>query len=99
MTSHRVYPNDRIRSNNQFPSAEIHDEIVLMNMERGRYFSLNDTGSAIWKRLTEPVLVSALCSELAREYQADDAVIRREVIEVLQRMVENGLAIVVENED
>ncbi|HVW84215.1 MAG TPA: PqqD family protein [Bryobacteraceae bacterium] len=48
MTSHRVYPNDRIRSNNQFPSAEIHDEIVLMNMERGRYFSLNDTGGAVF---------------------------------------------------
>jgi hypothetical protein len=95
MISYQIRLEDRICSNGQLNSAEIDGEIVLMSLEKGRYYSLDDIGSAIFKRLREPVPVSVLCDELAHEYRADASVVEQDVLGLLRGMLENGLVVVV----
>jgi hypothetical protein len=91
MISYQINLKDRICSNGRLNSAEIDGEIVLMSLEKGRYYSLDDIGSAIFRRLREPVLVSVLCDELALEYRAEPAVVEQDVLDLLRSMLENGL--------
>jgi hypothetical protein len=95
MTLYQINLEDRICSNSQLNCAEIDGEIALMSLEKGRYYSLDDIGSAIFRRLGEPVLVSVLCDELAREYRAQSAVVERDVLNLLRSMLENGLVVLV----
>lgn len=50
--------------------ASVDSETVLMNIETGKYFTLQDTSRAIWLRLERPLSVGDLCADLAAAYQA-----------------------------
>ena len=68
-------------------AAEVEGEIVMMSIERGHYFGLDDIGSDIWKRLELPCSFSALIDGLAADYDADRATIAADVRELLDRML------------
>jgi hypothetical protein len=72
-------------------SAEVDGEAVLMNVEKGFYFGLDDIGSDVWRRLEQPVGIAALAAALAEDYDGDPAVIEADVIALLSDMAANGL--------
>ncbi|HEY0836221.1 MAG TPA: PqqD family protein [Azospirillum sp.] len=72
-------------------SAEVDGEAVLMSIEKGFYFGLDDIGSDVWRRLEEPVGVAALAAALAEDYDGDPAVIEHDVLALLSDMAANGL--------
>jgi hypothetical protein len=93
MISYQINLEDRICLNSKLNSAEVGGEIILMSLEEGRYYTLDDIGSAIFRRLGGPVLVSVLCDELAREYAAEAAAVEQDVLDLLRNMLENGLIV------
>jgi hypothetical protein len=72
-------------------AAPVDDEIVILSIERGAYYGLDDTGSEIWRRLAAPVRVDALCDSLAVRYDADRATIERDVLVLLEKLITEGL--------
>jgi hypothetical protein len=68
-------------------TAEVDGEILMMSIERGGYFSLNDVGSDIWRRLDSPCSFAELIDQLAADYQASQATIAADVRAWLGRMV------------
>ena len=77
---------------NESPVAtEVDREVVLMNVGRGRFYGLGETGSSVWRRLGSPIRVDDLCRELMLEYHADRDVLVRDVIVLLEQMQEEGL--------
>ena len=67
-------------------TAEVDGEIVMMSIEQGRYFGLDDIGSDIWKRLEQPCSFATLVDRLAADYAADRATIAADVEALLGRM-------------
>lgn len=67
-------------------AAEVQDEIVMMSIEKGQYFGLDDIGSDIWKRIESPCSFAALIDGLAAAYDADRATITNDVRVLLDRM-------------
>jgi hypothetical protein len=67
-------------------TAEVDGEIVMMSIEQGRYFGLDDIGSDIWKRLEQPCSFATLIDRLAADYDADRATIAADVEALLGRM-------------
>src|ERR1700720_2256826 len=67
-------------------TAEGDGEIVMMSIEQGRYFGLDDIGSDIWNRIEPPCSFAALIDRLAAEYAADRATIAADVQTLLSRM-------------
>ncbi len=67
-------------------TAEVDGEIVMMSIEQGRYFGLDDIGSDIWKRLEQPCSFHALIDRLVADYDADRATIAADVEALLGRM-------------
>jgi len=72
-------------------AAEVGGEIVMMSIEQGRYFGLDDVGSDIWKRIEPPCSFAALIDGLAADYEADRATIVADVQALLGRMAEQDV--------
>jgi hypothetical protein len=67
-------------------TAEVDGEIVMMSIEQGRYFGLDDIGSDIWNRIEPPCPFAALIDRLAADYDADRTTIAADVQALLGRM-------------
>lgn len=76
--------------------ATVDDEVVMLSVRAGAYFSLNGVGSEIWNLLREPRSVGDVHQSLASLYDVDDQTLRRDVDSFLQAMLERGLLRIVE---
>ncbi len=72
-------------------TSGIDDELVMMDVESGHYFSLDAIGRDIWNRLEQPVRVGDLCVALEQAYAAPLDVITADVLRLLDSMVGEGL--------
>ncbi len=72
-------------------ATEVNGEVVLMHLERDRCHGLGSTGSAIWRRLREPVPVAELTAQLEAEYEAAPGEIERDVLRALREFATEGL--------
>lgn len=83
--------NKKYIRNNDTISGRLHDELVMMNIEKGKYFSLNPVATRIWELLEKPLTPGELCTLLLEEYEVDPAQCRGEVEELLSEMKKLGL--------
>jgi Coenzyme PQQ synthesis protein D (PqqD) len=67
-------------------TAEVEGEVVMMSIEQGCYFGLDDIGSDIWHRIEPPCSFATLIDRLAADYEADRATIAADVQALLGRM-------------
>ena len=67
-------------------AAEVDGETVMMSIEKGCYFGLDDIASDIWRRLEEPCSFAALVDQLLADYDADRAMIAGDVRRLLVLM-------------
>jgi hypothetical protein len=72
-------------------TAEVDGEIVMMSIEQGRYFGLDDIGSDIWKRIEPPCSFASLIDALAADYEADRVTIATDVQSLLGLMAEQDV--------
>jgi hypothetical protein len=66
-------------------------ETVMLDMERGTYFGLQDVGKAIWEALEEPTTIDAICADLMERFEVDEDTCRREVRSFLSQLKEHDL--------
>lgn len=78
--------------------AEIDDQSVMMDIERGSYFGLNKTGTRIWALLAEPMVIGELCDRLTEEFEVPREQCERQVFDFLGSLLDRGLLQVVTDE-
>lgn len=76
-------------------AATVDREIVILSVERGSYFGLDDIGSEIWEKLANPTPIAAICDALADKYESDRPTIERDVLALLEQMAAEGLISIV----
>ena len=82
--------------NNKTISGRLHDEMVMMDLDQGKYFSLNPVATRIWDLLEKEMTLDELCIPLLEEYEVESHQCLEEVGEHLAEMVRLGLVIEVE---
>jgi hypothetical protein len=87
----RVMDSTVISRSQSMLTAEVDGEIVMMSIDRGCYFGLDDIGSDIWKRLDAPCAFADLVDRLVADYAADRATIAADVQALLVRMAEHDV--------
>ena len=80
-----------IKKSGDFLMSVIDNEAVILGIENGMYIGMNEMGTEIWSRLDEPVRVSGLIETLVNLYDEDEAVIKNQVIEFLDDLLEKSL--------
>lgn len=72
-------------------AAHLDGESVLLEMNRKRYFRLNETGQAIWHALEAGRSRDALVAELIETFDVDEASARAEVERFMAELADAGL--------
>ncbi len=67
-------------------SCELDGEVVLMSIENGSYFRIDEIGSRIWTLLDEPRRVSDLCDLLMLEFDVARGQCESDVLNFLNQM-------------
>lgn len=67
-------------------SREIDDELIILNPEYETFFSLNKTGTEIWKSADGKTKIKIIAERLSKKFDADKNKILKDVIELVKRM-------------
>ena len=76
--------------------TDVDNEIIMLNIERGEYYSLNEVGSFIWNELKEPITLSKLIEELIKTFSVPEQECVNDTIEYLNELIKRNLVEVVE---
>jgi hypothetical protein len=66
-------------------------ESVLLNLDSERYFGLDGTGTRMLELLTSMPSVEAAYKKLLEEFEVEPQLLRENLNELLNRLLENGL--------
>lgn len=86
----------RVRRHPDQIAAEADGEVLMMHVESGNYYGLNEVASYIWKQLDEPRTIAELCEAIQAEFAVDEARCLADALVFLQGMIDDRLAQVVE---
>ena len=71
--------------------AELGDEIVALDAQRGECFGFNDVATAVWRSLGTPKTFDQLRDELLAAYDVNDEQCSADLRELLDDFVARGL--------
>jgi hypothetical protein len=72
-------------------SGKLEEEQVILDIEKGKYFSLNPVATLIWEILEQPLSIDDLCEKLLEQYDVELEKCRVETNEYIQEMIKLGL--------
>ena len=81
----------QVVSSRYLVGAEVGEEIILLHLENGLYFGLDDVSARIWKLLQEPTTVGEIERVLLEEYEIDGDRCHEDVVRLLSDLIEQGL--------
>lgn len=72
-------------------SGKLEDELVIMDINQGKYFSLNPVATRIWEILEQPMELISLCDLLREEFEVEPEQCKIETTECLNELIKIGL--------
>lgn len=79
-----VVSNDQISSN-------LSGEAVILNLNSGVYFGLNEVGASIWNLLQKPISVGEIRDAMVEEYEVEIAQCEQDLLSLLENLLAAGL--------
>ncbi len=76
----------------RFEASPIDDELMLIDVDSGRFFALKDVGLRIWTMLDRESDLNAIAAALCSEYEVEARQARESVRQFADSLVEAGLA-------
>ena len=97
MSNPTLKPEMRVRRV-EVLETEIDDQTVMMDIDQGRYFGLNQTGTQIWTLLAQPTVIGDLCDQLTAQFEVPREQCEQELVVYLESLLRRGLLEVVTDE-
>ncbi len=72
-------------------SADLGDEVVILNVSKGIYYGLENVGYLIWKQIERRHTVGEIVLAIVSEFDVDFEQCERDVIELLNELEREGL--------
>ena len=83
--------DDIISKNIEIDDTDIDGEKVMMNLDKGQYFMMNEVGSRIWEIASEPKTVEEIVRALLNEYEVEREQCENTVVEFLGELAKSDL--------
>ena len=93
MTEHETQPNESdvtvaltslVSRNEALVFTDLDDTIVMMDVDEGKYYELDQIGARLWTLLETGRSAADLCDALSAEFDVDPDTCRRDTLEFLQ---------------
>ena len=88
----------RLRISPSARASRVGEDLVLLQLDRGTYYSLNSTGAWLWEQIGDGATLTQLCASLAEEFGTDAATARNDLTELVDALVAEGLVTLEEDE-
>ena len=82
----------RLRHSPNATFQNVADEAILIHLQTGVYYSLNEVGAAYWNMLDGTRTIADCATSIAVEYAAPPEVIAADLLEISADLVKEGLA-------
>jgi hypothetical protein len=79
-----------VRSPDQV-SGDLDGRVVLLSIENGEYYNMEEVGSRIWALLENPLTVAALVERLLEEFDVERERCEREALAFLEQLRKDRL--------
>ena len=91
MNSSPISASTTIAITRDLLTAEFGKEVVVLNLQDGVYYGLEDVGARVWTLLQSPVSVASIVEALVSDYDVDPADCERDVRTLVADLVAHGL--------
>ena len=81
----------KIIKNSDIEVTDFENEKVMMNLEIGRYFTLNEVGSRIWELIDKNNEVEGIINGLLEEYDVSREMCREQVFKYIDDLIQYGI--------
>lgn len=73
---------------------QVEGQVVLLELNAARYYTLDAVGSKMWEALLESADVDTARARLLDTFDVDDATLRRDLAELIERLAGSRLLVV-----
>jgi hypothetical protein len=87
-------PASRVRRSGDVLHRELDGEAVLVDLRSGRYFGLDEVGTAIWAGLEGEATVESLVDRVVSEFQVGRDRAEKDLLALLRDLAGRGLVTV-----
>jgi len=84
---------DRLRVSEDVVFRELDGEAVILNLDSGTYFGLDEVGTRFWQLIEQDDRVEVALVTLESEYEVAAEVLRADVDRLVSTLVEKGLLV------
>lgn len=86
--------NTIVQRNPKLIANQMDGEIVMMSVDNGEYYGLDETGTRIWELLEAPVKISELVDSLIMEFEVAREECATDTLEFLNDLFEKDLLLI-----
>jgi hypothetical protein len=72
---------------------QVDGQVVLLELNAGRYYSLDPVGSRIWEALVECPDISSAQDQLLATFEVDETTLRRDIAELINDLTRSKLLV------
>ena len=72
-------------------ASEVEDELVLLNQETGKYFSLDATGTRMWELIVQNGQLEQVKQAMLAEYDVEPEQLEQDLLKLVDKLVANAL--------
>lgn len=83
--------DSHIRVSPEQVSCDLGGETVILNLKDSIYYGLDGVGASIWALIQQPCTIGAVRVALLREFDVDADRCERDVLALIEKLVERGL--------
>jgi len=80
-----------VRRSEKQIACDMGGEVVILDLDSGTYYGLDQIGAAIWNAIEQPASLVAIRDAIMAEYEVDAETCERDVVAFVERMRGAGL--------
>jgi hypothetical protein len=83
--------SDKVTVPSQVMTRQVGDETVLLHLGTGTYYGLDSVGQSIWLLMRDGKTLAEICDLLLQEYDVTREALTRDVVELADKLLAQGL--------
>ena len=87
-----IAASNRVRICDGVTAREFDGEWIVLDLNGGNYFGLNELGGIIWQHICAGRSLGDIAALVAPDYQVSSEVVLQDVLKLVDELVERGLA-------
>jgi hypothetical protein len=81
-----------LRHTSSARAARAGSDLVLLHLERGTYYTLNETGAFVWEQLDGRATLGEICAAIVERFEVDSTSAWSDLTALVDELIAEGLA-------